>query len=176
MDTGTVVANLRQVVAQEHRTYATCAYLDRRREHDMSRPKAFRAFLLLAMAVPFLTTQTVAHADVIGSQQYLSAMDRRAILDSVTETLAREDLRLALKHYGVDPAMAAERIAALNDEELMLLHDVELPRPARGAAGRRQPDRGSGHRGDRGPDPGARGCHRYLQEVLAARRFLPPAR
>lgn len=99
----------------------------------MSRPKAFRAFLLLAMAVPFLTTQTVAHADVIGSQQYLSAMDRRAILDSVTETLAREDLRLALKHYGVDPAMAAERIAALNDEELMLLHDQLEELPAGGS-------------------------------------------
>lgn len=95
----------------------------------MSGPKAFRAFLLVAMAAPFLTVQTVARADVIGAEQYLSSMDRRAMIDSVTATLAREDLRSALKHHGVDPALAAERVAALNDEELMLLHDRldELP-------------------------------------------------
>ena len=95
----------------------------------MSSPKQFRACLLLAVAAAFLTVQTVARADVIGAEQYLSSMDRRAMIDSVTETLTREDLRLALKHHGVDPALAAERVAALNDEELVLLHDrlEELP-------------------------------------------------
>ena len=95
----------------------------------MLRPRHFRGLLILAMAVPLVTAQTVAHADVIGAEQYLSSMDRRAMLDSVTETLARDDVRLALKRHGVDPAVAAERVAALNDEELMLLHDnlEELP-------------------------------------------------
>jgi hypothetical protein len=88
---------------------------------------------LLALTVPFLTVQTVARADVIGAEQYLSSMDRRAIVDSVTATLAREDLRVALKHHGVDPAMAAERVAALNDQELMLLHDKLEELPAGGS-------------------------------------------
>jgi hypothetical protein len=99
----------------------------------MSGPTRFRAFVLLAVAGPFLAVQTVAHAGVIGAEQYLSSMDRRAIVDSVTATLAREDVRSALKHHGVDPAMAEERVAALNDEELMLLHDQLEELPAGGS-------------------------------------------
>lgn len=99
----------------------------------MSSPRQFRIFLLVAVAAPFLTAQTVARADVIGAEQYLSSMDRRAMIDSVTETLAREDLRLALKHHGVDPALAAERVAALNDDELLLLHDKLEELPAGGS-------------------------------------------
>ena len=99
----------------------------------MSRSRQFRAFLLLAVAAPFLTVQTVARADVIGAEQYLSSIDRRAMIDSVTATLAREDLRSALKQHGVDPAVAAERVAALNDEELMLLHGKLEELPAAGS-------------------------------------------
>ena len=99
----------------------------------MSRSRQFRAFLLLAVAAPFLTVQTVARADVIGAEQYLSSVDRRAMIDSVTATLAREDLRSALKQHGVDPAVAAERVAALNDEELMLLHGKLEELPAAGS-------------------------------------------
>jgi hypothetical protein len=77
--------------------------------------------------------QTVARADVIGAEQYLSSMDRRAIVDSVAASLAREDVRLVLRNYGVDPAMAAERVAALNDEELMLLHGKLEELPAGGS-------------------------------------------
>lgn len=99
----------------------------------MTERKHFKAFLLLAVAVPFLTVQTVARADVIGAEEYLSSIDRRAMIDSVTETLAREDLRLALKQHGVDPALAAERVAALNDDELMLLHEKLEDLPAGGS-------------------------------------------
>jgi hypothetical protein len=50
-------------------------------------------------------------------------------LDTVAEALAREEVRIALKRHGVDPALAAERVAALNDQELMALADhlEELP-------------------------------------------------
>lgn len=86
-------------------------------------------FLVLMSIVPLLAMQTVARAGVIGAEQYLSAIDRQMTLDSVHAALAREDVQQALKMHGVEPALAAERVAALNDSELVLLAEnlEELP-------------------------------------------------
>ena len=99
----------------------------------MSYRNGIRAILTLALAVPLLTVQTVARAGVISGAQYISATDRRVTLDAVTEALAREDVQIALKRHGVDPALAAERVAALNDQELMLLADDLEGLPAGGS-------------------------------------------
>ena len=79
--------------------------------------------------MPMLPVQNVARADVIGAEQFLSAVDRRATLNDVNRLLAREEVQRALKHHGVDPIEAAERVAALNDQELALLAQnlEELP-------------------------------------------------
>jgi hypothetical protein len=92
----------------------------------MSFRKRFRAMIVLALAVPVVSLQSVAQAGVIGAEEFISTTDRRATLDSVTRTLAREEVQLALKRHGVDPALAADRVAALSDQELMLLaEDLE---------------------------------------------------
>jgi len=95
----------------------------------MSPKKFLRPILVLALAVPMLSVQTVARAGVIGAEEFVSTTDRRVTLDTVTEALARDEVQLALKRHGVDPALAAERVAALNDQELMLLAEdlEELP-------------------------------------------------
>lgn len=95
----------------------------------MSIRKKIRAISILALAVPLISLQTVARAGVIGAEEFISTTDRRVTLDAVSEALAREDVQNALKRHGVDPALAAERVAALNDQELMLLAEnlEELP-------------------------------------------------
>jgi hypothetical protein len=104
-------------------------------ERIMPHRKLARAVLVLACVVPLLSAQTVARADVISAEQFLSAVDRRATLDSVNKALAREEVQRALKHYGVDPSDAAARVAALNDQELMLLAGDLEELPAGGLLG-----------------------------------------
>ena len=87
-----------------------------------------RRSLVLALAASVLTAsvQSAAHAGVIGTQQYLSVIDRDAALARVDAVLAREEVRSRFEHYGVDPAAANERIAALTDQELeQLATDLE---------------------------------------------------
>ncbi|HMB73512.1 MAG TPA: PA2779 family protein [Gammaproteobacteria bacterium] len=94
----------------------------------MEHRKLSRILVILCI-VPLLAVQTVAQAGVIGAEQYLSATDRQTTLDSVHAALARADVQQALKMHGVEPAVAAERVAALNDSELVLLAEnlEELP-------------------------------------------------
>lgn len=93
------------------------------------RGKLVRAVAFFACALPMLSVQTMARADVISAEQFLSAVDRKATLDRVNEALARAEVQRALKQHGVDAAAAAERVAALNDQELVLLAEnlEELP-------------------------------------------------
>lgn len=75
---------------------------------------------VLAASLLGLSVQS-AHAGVITTQQYLSAVDREAALARIDAVLAREEVQRRLEHYGVDPVAAGERIAALTDQELELL-------------------------------------------------------
>jgi hypothetical protein len=62
--------------------------------------------------------QSAANAGVISTQQYLTARSREATRARIGAVLAREEVRRQLEQYGVDPAAADERIAALTDQEL----------------------------------------------------------
>jgi len=77
--------------------------------------------VLLAAAVFASSLQSAAYAGVIGTQQYLTAIDRDATIARIDAVLAREEVRTRLEQYGVDPLAANERIAALTDQELTLL-------------------------------------------------------
>lgn len=83
---------------------------------------------LVALLAASLLTMSVqsAWAGVITTQQYLSAVDREAARKRIDAVLAREEVRNRLELYGVDPAAADERIAALTDQELeQLATDLE---------------------------------------------------
>jgi hypothetical protein len=81
--------------------------------------------LVLCAAVFSGSIQSAAHGGVIGTQQYLGAIDREAAreaaMDRIDAVLARDEVRGQLERYGVDPAAAQERVAALTDQELQTL-------------------------------------------------------
>ena len=98
----------------------------------MANRRLAQAVLALTCAAQ-LIVQTVARAEVIDAEQYLSTIDRHATLDRVNRTLAREDVQLTLQHYGVDPSVAADRVAALSDDELVQLSENLDQLPAGGS-------------------------------------------
>jgi hypothetical protein len=76
---------------------------------------------LLAAALLATSLQGTAAAGVISTPQYLTALDREATRARIGAALARAEVRSKLEQYGVDPAAADARIAALTDRELELL-------------------------------------------------------
>ncbi len=77
-------------------------------------------------------TCTQAYAGVITTQQALSAEARASTEQQVRTALARNDVRQAMQHYGVNPADADARIASLSDAELLQLQGQVDRLPAGG--------------------------------------------
>jgi hypothetical protein len=81
---------------------------------------------VLAASLFASSLQSAAYADVISTQQYLTAIDRDATRARIDAVLAREEVRSKLEHYGVDPIETEARLAALTDQELeRLATDLE---------------------------------------------------
>jgi hypothetical protein len=97
----------------------------------------FRKFAATPVLVAALSLSLVANpatAAVIDTQQALSADVRTATESDVRDSLARDDVRMAMERLGVDPADADARIASLSDAELLRMQG-ELDRlPAGGDA------------------------------------------
>lgn len=89
--------------------------------------------LLLCVFAFCATPQRVVHADVIGTEQYLHAVDRDAAIARIDSVLARDEVRKALEQHGVDRALVDERVAALTDDELQRLADDLDGQPAGGS-------------------------------------------
>lgn len=88
-------------------------------------------FFIFQLLIAFLIVCTLtpaANAAVIDTQTILSQQSRSTQL-TLQNMLAREDVRQQLITYGVDPADADTRIAALTDSELSQLqhHISDLP-------------------------------------------------
>jgi hypothetical protein len=81
--------------------------------------------MVLCAAIFSGSIQTAARGGVIGTQQYLGAVDRAAAREAamarIDAVLARAEVRGQLERYGVDSAAAQERVAALTDQELQTL-------------------------------------------------------
>jgi hypothetical protein len=88
---------------------------------------------ILSVALFSASLQSAAHGGVIGTQQYLSSVDREATIARIDAVLAREEVRSRLEHYGVDTVAAQERVAALTDEELEKLATNLESAPAGGS-------------------------------------------
>ena len=95
----------------------------------MSCRKIGRFVWALCCAASLTCVQTAARADVVGAEEYINTIDRRATLERIDAVLARSEVQRELERLGVDGAEASERVAALNDQELELLADrlEELP-------------------------------------------------
>lgn len=95
----------------------------------------FRKFIVtpfLLVALVFSSVVSTASATVISTQQAMSADMRAGMEADVRAAFARDDVRQAMEHLGVDPADAEGRIAALSDAELQQLQGEMEKMPAGG--------------------------------------------
>ena len=79
-----------------------------------------RMFCRLLIVLMIWTPYQVAQASMIGTDQVVtssSAADRNAVISFVS----RADVTSQLQALGLDPATAADRVAALSDEEVRTL-------------------------------------------------------
>jgi hypothetical protein len=88
---------------------------------------------LVLSAALFSSSIQVARAGVIGTEQYLSSIDRAATIEHIDSVLARDEVRSELERLGVDPAATQARVAALTDQELQTLATNLDRAPAGGA-------------------------------------------
>lgn len=72
---------------------------------------------LLSISLITLAPASV-HADMLSTSMILSEAERSARVDMVESYLDREDVRSQMEAMGVDPALAAERVAGLTDGQL----------------------------------------------------------
>ena len=98
----------------------------------MPRYKLAKYVCVMFCATALSFVQTFARADVIGAEQFVNTLDRRATIERINVVLARSEVRQELERLGVDPDDATARVAALNDQELVLLADNLEGLPAGG--------------------------------------------
>lgn len=85
--------------------------------HRILKPVA--AVLLVSMGMTSLPVQAVTITTEEAVQMSAPALTGR---EALTDLLARADVQAELARLGVDPAVAAERVAALSDAEVASLH------------------------------------------------------
>ena len=91
--------------------------------------------LIVAMAFCFLTVFVApAQAALVGTADILQQQDRDLAREKVSQFMGRQEVAQQLQAWGVSPAEAEARVAALTDEEISLLADRIEQMPAGGDA------------------------------------------
>jgi len=85
--------------------------------------------LCVAVSLGMAGMVSTASAGVLGSRVVMQQAERADTVARVQAVLDREAVQAQLVAFGVDPAMAVERVAALTDDELRQLDGrlSELP-------------------------------------------------
>lgn len=81
--------------------------------------KTTSAVLLVSMGMVSLPAQAAMISTEEAVQMAMPAGNERAAVNAL---MARADVQAELARFGVDPALAAERVAALSDAEIASLH------------------------------------------------------
>lgn len=95
--------------------------------------RRFREYCVAVCLIATCAAPVAARSAVIGSEQYLNVIDRRASLERIDAVLARANVAAELRRLGVAPELALARAEALNDQELLLLADELENLPAGGS-------------------------------------------
>src|SRR2546423_9564812 len=98
--------------------------------HRLVRSSVCRILIALMVWTPF----QMAQASMLGTEQAVQStaqMDRAHVLGM----LEREDVASQLQLYGIDPAQAKDRVAAMSDEEVPSLSQKIDALPAGGLHG-----------------------------------------
>jgi hypothetical protein len=86
------------------------------------------------LAVSMGLTSLPAQAVMISTEESIAlTAPASAERTAITAALARADVQAELARFGVDPARAAERVAALSDAEVAALHQRVGDAPAGGS-------------------------------------------
>jgi hypothetical protein len=88
--------------------------------------------LLLSLHVALLGLPRLALAGSIDTGAFMAMEQRGERIDRIRSLLGRDEVRGRLVAMGVDPAQAAERVAALSDSELRMLNERMDSLPAGG--------------------------------------------
>lgn len=80
-----------------------------------------RGALLGLLCSGVVAVTTPVHAGMVGTEAMVGAETRAADLATVSRFLDRDTVRAEMERFGVSPADAAERVAALSDTELRQL-------------------------------------------------------
>ena len=88
--------------------------------------------LTLAVCLISLPIMQSAGAAIISTESAIEMAERQDRIENINEILARESVQRALVAYGVDPADASARVAALTDTELQTLEQQLEQLPAGG--------------------------------------------
>lgn len=87
--------------------------------------------VLIALALSLGTmAPTTVLADVVGTSEVISERQAASDRNQIHSALEREDVQQTLTEYGVDPAEAKARVAALSDEEARELAEHMDQQPA----------------------------------------------
>ncbi len=73
------------------------------------------------LSAAIVVSPMTLHADMVGTQQLLDQDERSSRVELVETFMAREEVRSQMEAMGVDPAMAAERVASMTDSQLQQL-------------------------------------------------------
>ncbi len=93
----------------------------------------FCRLLVLPVAVLFASgtiVPSLATAQMVGTERVITEETALAERDQVADFLARDEVQAELSGYGIDPAEAEARIAALSDSEVSQLAGYLHEEPA----------------------------------------------
>lgn len=91
---------------------------------------SFRNVFVGWLSAAFLLAGAPAQAGMIGTESIVSVEARNSSEATVNTFMARADVLQALQTWGVEPALAAERVAQLSDAELQNLAQTIDSQPA----------------------------------------------
>lgn len=95
-----------------------------------------RFIITCMLSAAIIAAPMTLHADMVGTSQLLAQEERSARIDLVETYMAREEVRSQMESMGVDPMLAAERVAALTDSQLQQLAlNIERAPAGSGALG-----------------------------------------
>lgn len=92
------------------------------------------AFTSLVLTTALLVNAVPVHAAMVGTDSLLMQQSQASQLTEVQAYLAREDVQKQMKALGVDPAVAATRVAAMTPGELSQAQQHIKDMPAGGSA------------------------------------------
>jgi len=80
-----------------------------------------RLMITCMLSAALVASPMALHADMVDTTRLLAHEERSAQVELVESFMAREEVRNQMESLGVEPALAADRVASLTDSQLQQL-------------------------------------------------------